>query len=54
MTSKTEMKVLSHQVNDVAWDGAGERLIAVGKGNQSYGQAFRIDGGNSGEVPSNK
>jgi len=52
MYTKSELKVLNNRIHDIAWDHKSERLIAVGKGNSSYGSAFRIDGGSSGEVHS--
>lgn len=51
MTLKTETKVISGRINDIAWDGESQRIIAVGDGKERYGHAFTYDSGNTvGEV----
>jgi WD repeat-containing protein 1 (actin-interacting protein 1) len=51
MTLKTETKVISGRINDLAWDGESQRIIAVGDGKERYGHAFTYDSGNTvGEV----
>jgi len=51
MTMKTETKVISGRINDIAWDGESRRIIAVGDGKERYGHAFTFDSGNTvGEV----
>jgi len=40
-----ETKALGGKVNDLAWDGEGKRLIAVGEGRERFGVAFFVDGG---------
>lgn len=42
---KLETKALGGKVNDLAWDGEGKRLIAVGEGRERFGVAFFVDGG---------
>jgi WD repeat-containing protein 1 (actin-interacting protein 1) len=51
MTLKTETKVISGRINDIAWDGESQRIIAVGDGKERFGHAFTYDSGNTiGEV----
>jgi WD repeat-containing protein 1 (actin-interacting protein 1) len=51
MNLKTETKVISGRINDIAWDGESQRIIAVGDGKERYGHAFTYDSGNTvGEV----
>jgi WD repeat-containing protein 1 (actin-interacting protein 1) len=51
MTLKTETKVISGRINDIAWDGESQRIIAVGDGKERYGHAFTFDSANTvGEV----
>jgi len=51
MTLKTETKVIGGRINDVAWDGESQRLIAVGDGKERFGHAFTADSANTvGEV----
>src|SRR5216110_366752 len=47
MTLKTETKVISGRINDIAWDGESQRIIAVGDGKERYGHAFTFDSGNT-------
>eukprot|EP01062_Namystynia_karyoxenos_P077853 TRINITY_DN792_c0_g1_i1.p1 TRINITY_DN792_c0_g1~~TRINITY_DN792_c0_g1_i1.p1 ORF type:complete len:634 (+),score=242.66 TRINITY_DN792_c0_g1_i1:89-1903(+) len=46
-TVKLEKKVVSGQINDVAWSGDNQRLIAVGDGKEGFAAAFALDGGNT-------
>jgi WD repeat-containing protein 1 (actin-interacting protein 1) len=51
MNLKNETKVISGRINDIAWDGESQRLIAVGDGKERFGHAFTFDSGNTvGEV----
>lgn len=51
MNLKTETKVIGGRINDIAWDGESQRIIAVGDGKERYGHAFTFDSGNTvGEV----
>jgi WD repeat-containing protein 1 (actin-interacting protein 1) len=51
MTLKSETRVISGRISDVAWDGEGQRIIAVGEGKERFGHAFTFDSGNTvGEV----
>ena len=51
MTLKSETKVISGRINDIAWDGESQRIIAVGDGKERFGHAFTYDSGNTvGEV----
>jgi hypothetical protein len=47
MNLKTETKVISGRINDIAWDGESQRIIAVGDGKERYGHAFTFDSGNT-------
>jgi hypothetical protein len=54
MALKNETKVISGRINDLAWDGESQRIIAVGDGKERYGHAFTYDSGNTvGEVRPN-
>jgi WD repeat-containing protein 1 (actin-interacting protein 1) len=49
--TKGEYAIISGRINDIAWDGDGQRIIAVGDGKQRYGHCFTADSGNSvGEI----
>ena len=51
MSLKNEVKVINGRINDIAWDGEGQRIIAVGDGKERFGHAFTFDSGNTvGEV----
>jgi WD repeat-containing protein 1 (actin-interacting protein 1) len=51
MALKNETKVISGRINDLAWDGESQRIIAVGDGKERFGHAFTYDSGNTvGEV----
>lgn len=46
-----EYHIISGRINDIAWDGDSQRLIAVGNGQQRFGHCFTADSGNSvGEI----
>ncbi|CAG8520722.1 11111_t:CDS:10 [Paraglomus occultum] len=48
---KTEVKVISGKITDIAWDSESKRIIAVGDGREKYGHAFLFDSGSSvGEI----
>jgi WD40 repeat protein len=49
--TKGEYHIISGRINDIAWDGDSQRIIAVGDGRQRYGHAITADSGNSvGEI----
>lgn len=51
MVLKSEFKILSNKINDLAWDADSKRIIAVGNGNDKFGHCFTFDSGNSiGEI----
>lgn len=51
MALKSETRVISGRINDIAWDGESQRIIAVGEGKERFGHAFSYDSGNTvGEV----
>lgn len=55
MITKFDQKVLSNEVNDIAWDARNEKFMVVGTGSNIYGRAFTIDGSSAGEAyPSTK
>ncbi|RKP08018.1 WD40-repeat-containing domain protein [Thamnocephalis sphaerospora] len=48
---KSEFRVISGSINDLAWDADSQRLIAVGDGRERFGHAFTFDSGNTvGEI----
>eukprot|EP00160_Parvularia_atlantis_P006594 Unigene1576_Nuclearia_a/m.4892 Unigene1576_Nuclearia_a/g.4892 ORF Unigene1576_Nuclearia_a/g.4892 Unigene1576_Nuclearia_a/m.4892 type:complete len:601 (-) Unigene1576_Nuclearia_a:89-1891(-) len=48
---KTEVKVISGEIKDLAWDSESKRIIAVGQGQEYFGRAFMFDSGSSvGEI----
>ncbi|RMZ81714.1 hypothetical protein DV737_g2415, partial [Chaetothyriales sp. CBS 132003] len=50
-TTKGEYAIISGRINDIAWDGDSQRIIAVGDGKQRYGHCITADSGNSvGEI----
>ncbi|KID98839.1 WD40 repeat-like-containing domain protein, partial [Metarhizium majus ARSEF 297] len=52
-TGKTigEYHIISGRLNDVAWDGESQRVIAVGDGKEQFGRCITADSGNSvGEI----
>ena len=49
--TKGEYGIISGRINDIAWDGDSQRIIAVGDGRQRYGHCITADSGNSvGEI----
>jgi len=51
VNTKGEYSIISGRINDIAWDGDSQRVIAVGDGRERYGHCFTADSGNSvGEV----
>ncbi|KAG0684419.1 WD40 repeat-like protein [Pichia californica] len=51
MILKSEFKILSNKINDLAWDADSKRIIAVGNGSDTFGHCFTFDSGNSiGEI----
>lgn len=50
-TTKGEYFIISGRINDLAWDGDSQRIIAVGDGKQRFGHCITADSGNSvGEI----
>ncbi|TWU70808.1 WD40 repeat-like protein [Metarhizium rileyi] len=52
-TEKTigEYHIISGRLNDIAWDGESQRVIAVGDGKEQFGRCITADSGNSvGEI----
>jgi WD repeat-containing protein 1 (actin-interacting protein 1) len=51
VNTKGEYHIISGRINDVAWDGDSQRIIAVGDGRERFGHCVTADSGNSvGEV----
>ncbi|KJR81038.1 uncharacterized protein SPSK_05101 [Sporothrix schenckii 1099-18] len=51
VNTKGEYPIISGRINDVAWDGDSQRIIAVGDGRERFGHCITADSGNSvGEV----
>ncbi|KAI9769522.1 MAG: WD40 repeat-like protein [Geoglossum simile] len=49
--TKGEYQIISGRINDIAWDGDSQRIIAVGDGKNRSGHCFTYDSGNSvGEI----
>ncbi len=49
--TKGEYHIIGGRINDLAWDGDSQRLIAVGNGKERFGHCFTADSGNSvGEI----
>ena len=49
--TKGEYHIIGGRVNDLAWDGDSQRIIAVGNGKERFGHCFTADSGNSvGEI----
>lgn len=49
--TKGEYFIVSGRINDLAWDGDSQRIIAVGDGKQRYGHCISADSGNTvGEI----
>ncbi|CAK7213311.1 WD40 repeat-like protein [Sporothrix curviconia] len=51
VNTKGEYAIISGRINDIAWDGDSQRIIAVGDGRERFGHCITADSGNSvGEV----
>lgn len=49
--TKGEYQIISGRINDIAWDGDSQRIIAVGDGRERFGRCILADSGNSvGEI----
>lgn len=49
--TKGEYHIIAGRINDVAWDGDSQRIIAVGDGKERFGHCITADSGNSvGEI----
>ena len=50
-STKGEYHIIGGRINDLAWDGDSQRIIAVGNGKERFGHCFTADSGNSvGEI----
>ncbi|KAJ6140415.1 hypothetical protein N7470_010420 [Penicillium chermesinum] len=45
--TKGEYSIVNGRINDLAWDGDSQRIIAVGDGKQRYGHCISWDSGNT-------
>lgn len=51
VNTKGDYGIISGRINDIAWDGDSQRIIAVGDGRERFGHCITADSGNSvGEV----
>ncbi|KAK5946345.1 WD40 repeat-like protein [Knufia obscura] len=49
--TKGEYAIINGRINDIAWDGDSQRIIAVGDGKQRFGHCVTADSGNTvGEI----
>ncbi|KAL6704171.1 WD40 repeat-like protein [Coniothyrium glycines] len=49
--TKGDYHIIAGRVNDIAWDGDSQRIIAVGDGKERFGHCITADSGNSvGEI----
>ncbi|GAM82034.1 hypothetical protein ANO11243_000130 [Dothideomycetidae sp. 11243] len=49
--TRGEYHIISGRINDIAWDGDSQRIIAVGDGKERFGHCITADSGNSvGEI----
>ncbi|KAI5290391.1 WD40 repeat-like protein [Ascosphaera aggregata] len=49
--TRGEYHIVSGRINDLAWDGDSQRIIAVGDGKQRFGHCITADSGNTvGEI----
>ncbi|CAI6335064.1 unnamed protein product [Periconia digitata] len=49
--TKGEYHIIAGRINDLAWDGDSQRIIAVGDGKERFGHCITADSGNSvGEI----
>lgn len=50
-STRGEYGIISGRLNDIAWDGDSQRIIAVGDGREQFGRCITADSGNSvGEI----
>lgn len=50
-STKGEYPIISGRINDLAWDGDSQRIIAVGDGREKFGHCITADSGNTvGEI----
>ncbi|KAK7550195.1 WD repeat-containing protein 2 [Phyllosticta citricarpa] len=50
-TTKGDYHIIAGRINDLAWDGDSQRIIAVGDGKERFGHCVTWDSGNSvGEI----
>lgn len=50
-STKGEYHIIGGRINDLAWDGDSQRIIAVGDGKERFGHCITADSGNSvGEI----
>jgi WD repeat-containing protein 1 (actin-interacting protein 1) len=51
MSRLGDYHIISGRINDIAWDGDSQRIIAVGDGRERFGHCITADSGNSiGEI----
>lgn len=51
LTAPGEYHIIAGRINDIAWDGDSQRIIAVGDGKERFGHCITADSGNSvGEI----
>ncbi|TVY29560.1 putative WD repeat-containing protein [Lachnellula hyalina] len=51
VNTKGDYHIISGRINDIAWDGDSQRIIAVGDGRERFGHCITADSGNSvGEI----
>ncbi|KAK4998744.1 WD40 repeat-like protein [Elasticomyces elasticus] len=49
--TKGEYPIIAGRINDIAWDGDSQRIIAVGDGRERFGHCITADSGNTvGEI----
>ena len=49
--TRGEYPIIAGRINDIAWDGDSQRIIAVGDGRERFGHCITADSGNSvGEI----
>lgn len=49
--TKGEYHIIAGKINDIAWDGDSQRIVAVGDGKERFGHFVTADSGNScGEI----
>lgn len=49
--TKGDYQIIAGRINDIAWDGDSQRIIAVGDGKERFGHCITADSGNSvGEI----